>query len=531
MQDSIMAGEGNSRYLKSVEDFLTRYPTYADFARALIEGTLPIDLNGINPEGWQVIGTALNKANLLQDDTAESLGLDSTAVPDDAFRLIAQSAAAKIVVPAAEAISKGEIVDIKNNKATKTKYYAPGTLDEAVSGGYNMKYFGGLYVAGASNFVGMAYHSVKSYSGEPVSYYFLRVGEPSGNHILYGDEYRRSESDEDSRGAGPIIPLDDNRLVYFTRENTVGLPNRVYINVYIMRNDFTEPTGGALVASYYPMRGAIVLSSSQILTFGEDTNASPDNNTQFYLLNIGASDEITVTELNRIGSPYNLLAALSPTRFLMWDIDDAVLKRGGLEENRVVTYTTENTTNCTDVTAAVAFSSSRVLVIDGGDSVVLLETTTGTINELERHQPFGEGASLRLVLVGDEEAAILGYNNSKLEVCKYSLSDGVQAKSTIFEGALDTYAIASMGGRPVVFYTETEESPTISNYMKLESQANEGIANNGASAGQLVTVYLDGNMKLEGKKRGDEITAYDGELVGYCYADDMVNVVGKWKRK
>ena len=85
MQDSIMAGEGNSRYLKSVEDFLTRYPTYADFARALIEGTLPIDLNGINPEGWQVIGTALNKANLLQDDTAESLGLDSTSTVNDAI--------------------------------------------------------------------------------------------------------------------------------------------------------------------------------------------------------------------------------------------------------------------------------------------------------------------------------------------------------------------------------------------------------------------------------------------------------------
>lgn len=88
MQDSIMVGEGNSRYLKSVEDFLTRYPTYADFARALIEGTLPIDLNGINPEGWQVIGTALNKANLLQDDTAESLGLDSTATVNDAFSAV-----------------------------------------------------------------------------------------------------------------------------------------------------------------------------------------------------------------------------------------------------------------------------------------------------------------------------------------------------------------------------------------------------------------------------------------------------------
>ena len=85
MQDGIIKGTGNSRYLKSIADFLTQYPTYNDFAAALAAGTLPIDLNGINETGWDQLGTALNKANLLSDETAEALGLPNTAVPDEAI--------------------------------------------------------------------------------------------------------------------------------------------------------------------------------------------------------------------------------------------------------------------------------------------------------------------------------------------------------------------------------------------------------------------------------------------------------------
>lgn len=85
MIDSIIAGTGNSRYLKSVENFLQKYPTYQSFAQALIAGTLPIDLNGINQEGFSVLGDPLNKATLFKDATADLYGLPSTAVPDDAF--------------------------------------------------------------------------------------------------------------------------------------------------------------------------------------------------------------------------------------------------------------------------------------------------------------------------------------------------------------------------------------------------------------------------------------------------------------
>lgn len=85
MQDGIIAGNGNSRYLKTVAAALSLYPTYQDFMAALIAGTFPIDLNGINEAGWSQLGTALNKANLLTDATATAIGLKSSATPNTAI--------------------------------------------------------------------------------------------------------------------------------------------------------------------------------------------------------------------------------------------------------------------------------------------------------------------------------------------------------------------------------------------------------------------------------------------------------------
>lgn len=84
MQDGIIAGNGNSRYLKTVAAALSLYPDYETFMAALIAGTFPIDLNGVNPDGWKQQGTALNKANLLADSTATSIGLDGSATVDTA---------------------------------------------------------------------------------------------------------------------------------------------------------------------------------------------------------------------------------------------------------------------------------------------------------------------------------------------------------------------------------------------------------------------------------------------------------------
>lgn len=89
MQDEIILGTGNSRYLKSVSDFMTRYPTYADFCNALVAGTLPIDFNGKNSEGIAQQGTPLNKANLLSDATASAINAENPPIaPDEAFALL-----------------------------------------------------------------------------------------------------------------------------------------------------------------------------------------------------------------------------------------------------------------------------------------------------------------------------------------------------------------------------------------------------------------------------------------------------------
>lgn len=74
MKDGIIKATGNSRLLKAPE---TIPATYAEFRTALLAGNLPVDLL-YNAAGWEVEGTALNKANLLTDTVAEALGLSSS---------------------------------------------------------------------------------------------------------------------------------------------------------------------------------------------------------------------------------------------------------------------------------------------------------------------------------------------------------------------------------------------------------------------------------------------------------------------
>lgn len=89
MKDGILAGTGNSRFLKSVEDFKDRFPSYESFANALVDGNLPIDLNGINPDGWEQTGTPLNKRTLLSEEVVELLGLSGEPTVSDALKKLA----------------------------------------------------------------------------------------------------------------------------------------------------------------------------------------------------------------------------------------------------------------------------------------------------------------------------------------------------------------------------------------------------------------------------------------------------------
>ena len=88
MKDSILKGTGNSRCLKSAVPAGT---SWADALAMLRAGTFPIDFNGVNIEGFQQVGTPLNKANLLKDATALTLGLTGDVVPNDMFNALAHA--------------------------------------------------------------------------------------------------------------------------------------------------------------------------------------------------------------------------------------------------------------------------------------------------------------------------------------------------------------------------------------------------------------------------------------------------------
>lgn len=85
MIDSVLNGTGNSRFLKSAVPAGT---SWADALAMLQAGTFPIDFNGINTEGFQQVGTPLNKANLLKDATAAQIGLPPSTTPDGMFQAL-----------------------------------------------------------------------------------------------------------------------------------------------------------------------------------------------------------------------------------------------------------------------------------------------------------------------------------------------------------------------------------------------------------------------------------------------------------
>lgn len=71
MQDQVIKGTGNSRYLKSSipEDI-----TLSELVAMLRAGTFPIDFNGLNEEGIQTLGTPLNTATLVNAAVGQAFG-------------------------------------------------------------------------------------------------------------------------------------------------------------------------------------------------------------------------------------------------------------------------------------------------------------------------------------------------------------------------------------------------------------------------------------------------------------------------
>lgn len=112
MIDSVLKGTGNSRFLKSAVPAGT---SWADALAMLQAGTFPIDFNGINTEGFQQVGTPLNKANLLKDATAAQIGLPPSTTPDGMFQALTALAGVTYVM-----VVGGVIVTATRGEETKT---------------------------------------------------------------------------------------------------------------------------------------------------------------------------------------------------------------------------------------------------------------------------------------------------------------------------------------------------------------------------------------------------------------------------
>lgn len=144
MIDSVLKGTGNSRFLKSAVPAGT---SWADALAMLQAGTFPIDFNGINTEGFQQVGTPLNKANLLKDATAAQIGLPPSTTPDGMFQALgntgelhvwrktaknAEDIPAGYTLGEVQNVTKYPITDVRSGGYTiVTKAYSNLSVDDA----------------------------------------------------------------------------------------------------------------------------------------------------------------------------------------------------------------------------------------------------------------------------------------------------------------------------------------------------------------------------------------------------------------
>lgn len=106
MKDTIIKGTGNSRYLKSN---IPADITHEQLVQLLRNGTMPIDLNGVNMEGIEQLGTPLNTATLLQTETADKVWFKGDAPPDPVVDRALQKIASNLRDEETYVIEKGHV--------------------------------------------------------------------------------------------------------------------------------------------------------------------------------------------------------------------------------------------------------------------------------------------------------------------------------------------------------------------------------------------------------------------------------------
>lgn len=240
MIDSVLKGTGNSRFLKSAVPAGT---SWADALAMLQAGTFPIDFNGINTEGFQQVGTPLNKANLLKDATAAQIGLPPSTTPDGMFQALGNTGELHVwrkTVTTAQEIPAGyKLGDVK----TKKDISATGSGEGYI--GFYMGYSDNLAVDDNG---GISLNPDNNYGEVTANSNFTYISSVIAGKFILIRSYQRPDDNSCSSLAGKIfyVPADAN--ISMTREY-----NYLYIRLSKCQDVTGYPLTPAGTTTTYPV--------------------------------------------------------------------------------------------------------------------------------------------------------------------------------------------------------------------------------------------------------------------------------------
>lgn len=139
MKNTTIKGTGNSRWLKTS---LPAGTTWEQVLTLLRSGQFPVDITGLNTEGVQAAGTALDKETLLRDAICDRLGLDKEGtVPSDVFELLIGLAGVVLTITF-EAAFEGKTFTVMDSTGTTvyTHVVGAGLVHQVTLGRLNETY-------------------------------------------------------------------------------------------------------------------------------------------------------------------------------------------------------------------------------------------------------------------------------------------------------------------------------------------------------------------------------------------------------
>jgi hypothetical protein len=240
MIDSVLKGTGNSRFLKSAVPAGT---SWADALAMLQAGTFPIDFNGINTEGFQQVGTPLNKANLLKDATAAQIGLPPSTTPDGMFRALGNTGELHVwrkTVTTVQEIPAGYTLgDVKTKKAIS----ATGSGQAYI--GFYMGYSDSLAVDDNG---GISLNPDNDYGEVTANSNFTYISSVIAGKFILIRSYQRPDDNAYSSLAGKIFYVPADASISMTQES-----NYLYIRLSKCQDVTGYPLTPAGTTTTYPV--------------------------------------------------------------------------------------------------------------------------------------------------------------------------------------------------------------------------------------------------------------------------------------